>query len=69
VDADRVAGRGQFALHVVDGQIPFAHGDDEFANLVSGGGELRSAAGRLNEAVAVVGVMAELMTEDAKGAG
>ena len=69
MDADRVAGRGQFALDIVNGQIAFAHSDDEIAHPIAGGGVLRSGACRLKEAVAVVGFVAELMTKDAEGAG
>ena len=39
VDADGVPGGGQFALDVVDGEVPLAHGDDQVADAIARGAE------------------------------
>ena len=69
IDADGVSGLGQFALDVVDGEVPFAHGHDEFAYLIADWGVARPRLNRLKEAALLVGVVAELVAEDAEGAG
>ena len=69
IDADGVSGGGQFALDVVDGEVPFAHGHDEFAEPITNGGVSWPMLDRLEEADLLIGVMAELVAEDAEGAG
>lgn len=69
IDADVVPGVGQFALDVVDRQVPLAHGHDRVADAIACGRRLRPLAGGREEGGTFGGVMAELMTEDAKGAG
>ena len=67
VDADGVAGLGQFALDVVDGEVALAHGDDQFAHRVTRGCALGPMA-RGAEELALVGVVAKLVAQDAEGA-
>ena len=64
-----MSGLSQFALDVVDGEVPFAHGHHEFAYLIAGWGVARSRRNRLKEAALLVGVVAKLMAEDTEGAG
>ena len=64
-----MAALGQFTLDVVDGEVALAQGDDQFADRIAGGGEARPGRGGLEEAPLLVGQVAELMTEDAEGAG
>ena len=45
VDADGMAGLGQFALDVEDRKVAFAQGDDAFADGVAGRVLLRPGAG------------------------
>jgi hypothetical protein len=63
-----VAGGGQFALHVIDREIAFAHGDGQIPDAVAGGGGLRSAFGLAEEGSAFLGIVAELIAENAEGA-
>jgi len=69
VDADGVPGVGEFALDVVDGQVAFAHGDDEFADRIANRGIAWSVLHDPEEAGAFVGIVAKLMAKDAEGAG
>jgi hypothetical protein len=68
VDADGVAGGGEFALHVIDREIAFAHGHGYLADAIPQRSGLRSAKRLTEEGSAFFWVVAELMTEDAKGA-
>ena len=64
-----MAGGSEFALHVIDGEIAFAHGHGQITNAVAGGRGLRSALRLAEEGSAFLRVVAELMAEDAEGAG
>ena len=69
VDTDGVAGGGEFALHVIDREIALAHGHGQITDAVAGGRRLRSALWLAEEGRAFQGIVAELMAEDAEGAG
>jgi hypothetical protein len=58
---------GQLALDVIDGEVSFAYGDDQFADAIAGGGVLGSIVRRLEKGGAFVGIVAELVTENAEG--
>jgi hypothetical protein len=62
-----VAGGGEFPLHVIDREIAFAHGYGQITNAVARGSGLRSTLREAEEGGALIGVMAELMAEDAEG--
>jgi hypothetical protein len=62
-----VSGPGQFGADVVDGEVAFAHGDDEFADAIACWG-LGVRCGLGKEGSAFVRVVAELVAEDAEGA-
>ena len=64
-----MSGQGQFTLDVVDGEIAFAHRHDEFADAIPDGGETRPVLDGLEEADLLIGIMAELVTEDAERTG
>src|SRR5260370_24426508 len=66
VDADGVAGGSQFALHVIDREVAFAHGNSQITDAVAGGRGLRPALRLSEERGAFLRVVAELKTEDAK---
>src|ERR1700720_3961101 len=68
VDADGMTGGSEFALHVVDGEIAFAHGYGQITNAVAGGRGLRTALRQAEEGSALLGIVAELITEDAESA-
>jgi len=57
-----------FALDVVDGEVAFAQGDDEFADAIAHGCPMRSVLHDAEEAGTLVGIMAKFVAEDAKGA-
>ena len=61
-----MTGQGQFALDVVDGEIALTHSHDEFAYSITNGGETWPMLDGLEEADLLIGVMAELVTEDAE---
>jgi len=63
-----VTGGSEFALHVIDGEIAFAHGYGQIANAVAGGRGLRAALGLAEESSAFIRVVSELMAEDAEEA-
>jgi hypothetical protein len=63
-----VPGVGEFALDVVDGQVPFTHADDELADRIAGWGVVGSVLHDPEEAGAFVGIVAKLVAEYAKGA-
>src|SRR5712692_9435565 len=69
VDADGVAGGGEFALHVIDREIALAHGYRQITDAVAGGRGLRTALWLAKEGSAFLGIVAELMAQDAEGAG
>ena len=64
-----MAGGSQFALHVIDREIAFAHGHRQITDAVAGGRGLRSALRLAEEGGAFLRVVAELITQDAEGAG
>jgi hypothetical protein len=68
VDRDDVVGGGKFPLDVIDRKIAFAHGYGQITDAIAGGGGLRSTMGLAKERGAFVGVVAEVMTKDPKGA-
>ena len=68
IDADGVAGLGEFPLDVVDGEVAFAQGYRQLPDAVASRGRLGAAMGLAEEGGALEGVMAELMTQDAEGA-
>src|SRR6266567_4074143 len=51
----------ELTLHVIDGEIAFAHGHGQIANAVAGGRGLRSALGLAEEGSAFLRIVAELM--------
>jgi len=63
-----VAGGGEFALHVIDREIALAHSHGQLPNAVAGGRGLRPALWLAKEGSALLGIVAELMAEDAEGA-
>src|SRR5260370_13595650 len=69
MDTEGVSGQGQFGTHVVDGEIGFAHSQDEFAYAITDWGETWPVLDGLEEADLLIGVMAELVTEDAERTG
>src|ERR1035437_5802512 len=69
IDADGVAGGSEFALHVIDGEIALAHGHRQITDPIAGGRRLRSALRLVEEGGAFLRVVAELITQDAEGAG
>ena len=64
-----MSGSGQLALDVIDGEVPLAQGDDPFTDAIAERGGAGTVAGRLKEAGALVGVMAELVAEHPESAG
>jgi hypothetical protein len=68
VNTDGMASASQFSLNVVNGKVAFPQSDNELAHPIASRGLLGPGAWLLKEAFAFVGVVAELMTEDAKGA-
>ena len=62
-----MAGGSEFALDVIDGEVAFAHGNGQIANPITFGRRLRPAVGLTEEGGTFVGVVTELMAEDAKG--
>ena len=67
--AENVACLCQFALPVVDGQILFAPGDDEFAGALAPGRVVGSRARDLKETAAEVRGVTKAVTEDPKRTG
>src|SRR5271165_771713 len=68
VDADGVASGSEFAPHVINREIAFAHGYHELPNAVAGGRGLRTALWLAEEGSAFLRVVAKLIAEDAEGA-
>jgi hypothetical protein len=66
IDADSMSALGQLALDVIDGQIAFAHGDDEFADRITSGGIAWPVPHHLKETSLLASVVTELMAEDTK---
>jgi len=64
-----MTGGSEFSLHVIDREIAFAHGYGQITDAVAGGRGLRTALWLAEEGSAFLGVVAELMAEDAEGAG
>jgi hypothetical protein len=64
-----VAGGSQFALDVIDREIPFSHSNGQIPDAIAGGRRLRSALRLVEEGGAFLRVVAELITQDAEGAG
>ena len=62
-----MAGGGEFALDVIDGEVAFAHGHGQITNAAAGRSRLRSMQRLAEEGSAFVGVVAEVVAEDAKG--
>jgi hypothetical protein len=60
--------RGQFALDVVDREVALAQGHHPLADRIAGGRRVRTGEGA-EEGGAFLGVVAELVAEDAEGAG
>jgi hypothetical protein len=69
IDADAVTGLPQFSLDVVDRQVLLTHGHGELPNRIAGGSGLGAMPDRLKESVPFVGIMPEVMTQDAEGPG
>jgi len=69
VDADGMTGGSEFALHVIDGEIAFAHGNRQIANAVAGGRGLRTAMRHAEEGSAFLRVVAELIQRTRKAPG
>jgi hypothetical protein len=68
VDADGMTSGSEFALHVIDGEIAFAHGYGQITNAVAGGRRLRTAMRQAEEGSAFLGIVPELIAEHAEGA-
>src|SRR5207247_147863 len=68
-DADGVTRVGEIALDVIDGEIFLAHGHSQLPDSVARRCFLRATLDRLEKPGAFCGIVAELMTEDAKSAG
>ncbi len=68
IDADMVAGDGQLAADVVDGEVPLAHGDDQVADAIARGAGCGPWPAGGKKAAPLGGVVAELVAEDAEGA-
>jgi hypothetical protein len=60
--------RGQFALNVIDREVPLTQAHYPFADRITGGCGVGAGEGT-EEGSALLGVVAELMTQDAEGAG
>jgi len=56
-------------LHVIDREIAFAHGYGQIANAVAGGRGLGTAMWQAEEGSTFLGIVAELIAEDAEEAG
>ena len=69
VDADGVAGGSQFLLHVIDREIAFPHGNRQITDPITGGRRLRITLRLAEEGGAFLRIGAELITQDAEGAG
>jgi hypothetical protein len=69
VDGDGVAGGSEFALHVIDREIAFAHSHRQITDAISDGRGLRTTLRQAEEGSAFVGIVAELIAEDAEEAG
>lgn len=67
VDADALPRLRQFPLNVIDGEVPFPHGDDQFPERIADRSRCWSLAARRKEPGTEVEIVAELMTEDPKG--
>lgn len=61
-----MAGGGEFLSNVIDREIAFAHGQRQIADAVAGRCRLRSTLRLAKEGGAFVGVVTELVAEDAK---
>jgi len=64
-----VAGGSEFLLHVIDREIAFPHGHRQIPDAIAGRRGLRSALRLAEEGGALLRVVAELITQDAKGTG
>ncbi len=64
-----MADGSEFALHVIDREVPFTHGNRQITDAIAGGRRLRSALRLAEERGAFLRVVAELVTQDAEGAG
>jgi hypothetical protein len=62
-----MADGGELPLNVIDREIAFAHGDGQITNAVARGSGLRTPLRLAEEGGTFLGVVAELMTEDAEG--
>src|SRR6266581_4778321 len=60
---------GEIALDVIDGQIFLAHGHSQLPDSIARACPLRATLNLLEKPGAFCGIVAELMTEDAKSAG
>src|ERR1019366_2902985 len=69
IDADGMALGGELTLNVVDREILFSQSDGAFADEIANRSMIRTGACFGEECLAFVGIMAELMAEDAKGTG
>jgi hypothetical protein len=67
VDAEALPRPRQFPLNVLDGEVPFPQGDDQFPERIADRSRCRSLENGREEPGAEVGIVAELMTEDPKG--
>ena len=63
-----MAGLGQLALDVVDGQVLLSQSDGVLADAIPSRRALGTMLGSLEESGALGGLMAELMTEDTESA-
>jgi len=67
IGTNAVACERQLALDVVDGQVLLAQGNGQLADTVASRGMLGAGLGLLEKGGTFVGVMAELVAEDAQG--
>jgi len=59
----------QLVLDVINGQVLFPQGDGQLTDAVAHGRLMRSGLGVLEESGAFLGVVTELVAEDAQGVG
>jgi hypothetical protein len=69
IDADSMAGQSQFALDVIDGEVLFAQGHGQLADAIAHRSPVGAGFGVLEEGGAFLGVVAEVVAENAQGVG
>lgn len=67
VDGDGEVESVEFLANVVNGEIAFAHGDGQIPHAVTSGSGLGTALRQTEERCAFMGIVSELVAEDAEG--